>query len=80
LNEFGVVMNKFKQNMKIKSFKNWLLRYKKTTKQNRKKLWSVLSCWKEWDVHREEKMRKVNIHKKYTQNYKILEFTEFCSG
>jgi len=27
----------------------------------------VLSCRKEWDVHREDKMRKVNIHTKYTE-------------
>ena len=40
---------------------NKLMRYRR--KKQTKKLWSVLSCWKEWDVHREEKMRKVNIHK-----------------
>ena len=34
--------------------KNKLMRYRR--KKNKKQPWSMLSCWKEWDVHREEKM------------------------
>jgi len=46
----------FKQNIKKKEQKQINEVQKKKTKQ--KKLWSVRSCWKEWDVRREEKMRK----------------------
>jgi len=31
------------------------MRYRR---KKQKQLWSVLSCWKEWDVHREEKLEK----------------------
>jgi len=37
-----------------------------------KKLWTVLSCRKEWDVHREVKMQKVNIGL-----HKILRITKY---
>jgi len=57
------------------------MRYKRKKKTKQKNLWSILSCRKEWDVHREEKMRKSKYtYIKNTQNYKILEFKEFCSG
>jgi len=34
------------------------MRYKRKTKQNRKKARGGLSCRKEWDVHGKEKIRK----------------------
>jgi len=50
----------FEQSIKItkqKSTKSELMRYKRKTKQNRKK-WSILSCRKKGDVHGKEKRQK----------------------
>ena len=51
----------FKQNIKKGTKTNW---WGTEEKKQTKKLWSVLSCWKEWDIQREEK----NARSKYTQN------------
>jgi len=32
-------------------------------KEKQKTLWGVVSCRKEWDVYREEKIQKLNLHK-----------------
>jgi len=52
------------------------MRYRR--KKQTKKVWSVLSCWREWDMHRAEKCEK-QIHTKYTE-LEITEFIEFGSG
>jgi len=66
----------FKQNIKRKEInKNQLIRYRRKKKQSKteKTLWSVLSCWKEWFVHREEK----NAKSKYTYEiHRITKYTE----
>jgi len=54
LKEFGVVNNMFKQKIKKEQKQINDVQKKKQTK----KLWSVLSCRREWDVHREEKCEK----------------------
>jgi len=43
------------------------MRYRRKKQKN---LWSVLSCWKEWDVYREGKNAK-SKYTQNTQNYKI---------
>jgi len=45
----------------------------------RKKLWSVLSCCKDWMCTGKKKWRKVNIHTKYIE-LQTTEFTEIGSG
>ena len=66
-----MVNNMFKQS--IKKGTKTLMRYR------RKKLWSVLSCCKDWMCTGKKKWRKVNIHTKYIE-LQTTEFTEIGSG
>jgi len=53
-----MVKNMFKQNLKIKKAKKQqklINQVQNKNKAKQKKLWSVLSCRKECDVHRKEK-------------------------
>ena len=73
-----ICLNKY-ENKKAK-YQKLINEIQKKNKAKQKKLWSVLSSWKEWDMHKEEKIQKSTYRQKITHNYKILEFTEFCSG
>jgi len=63
LKEFGMGKNMFKQNKKNKKWQKMINELQTKKKEKQKTLWGVVSCRKEWDVYREEKIQKLNLHK-----------------